>query len=214
MYSARGRQLATNVISRKKKPPGRHVDPGGINDHGLLLPYGMKKKRVQPQAKNMRHVVQRGHHAFNTMKNPIPGIIHRNMQWVALWGQSVDIHVSYAHAPPGILHETAMQLGFRLTGKFRPCGGCSMSKGKRQPLRKTTLTRSERPSKRVSVDLAWPKPTQSVGGALCMCSSRTTSRVLAGRIHKAEVRCQCNTPVVPKRYSCQHEANSGRVRPI
>ena len=77
-----------------------------------------------------------------------------------------DMYVSYAHTHPGILHETAKKLRFRLTGKFRPCGGCSMSKGKRQPLRKTTLTRSERPLQRVFIDLAGPKPTQSVGGAL------------------------------------------------
>lgn len=40
-----------------------------------------------------------------------------------------------------------------------------MAKGKRQPLRKTTLCRSERPLQRVFVDLSGPKPTQSVGGA-------------------------------------------------
>ena len=75
------------------------------------------------------------------------------------------MHVSYVHAIPGILHETTRQLGFRLTGNFRACGGCSMSKEKRRPLRKTTLSRSERPLQRVSVDLAGPKPTQSAGGA-------------------------------------------------
>ena len=52
------------------------------------------------------------------------------------------------------------------TGKFRPCGGCSTSKRKHQPPRKNTLTRSERPLRRVLVDLAGPKPIQSVGGAL------------------------------------------------
>ena len=30
-------------------------------------------------------------------------------------------------AHPGILHETARQLGFRLTGKIRACDGCSIS---------------------------------------------------------------------------------------
>ena len=75
------------------------------------------------------------------------------------------MHVSYAHAHPGILHETARQLGFRLTGNFRACGGCSMFKGKRQLLRNTTLPRSERPLRRVFVDLAGPKPNQSNGGA-------------------------------------------------
>ena len=76
------------------------------------------------------------------------------------------MHVSYVHAIPGILHETTRQLGFRLTGNFRACGGCSMSKGKRQPLRKTILSCSERPLQRVFVDLSGPKPTQSAGGAL------------------------------------------------
>ncbi|CAM9457219.1 unnamed protein product, partial [Laminaria digitata] len=75
-----------------------------------------------------------------------------------------DMHVSYAHAQLEILHETAKQLDFRLTGGFRACAGCSMSKGKRQPLRKTTLNRSERPLQRVFVDLSGPKHTQSVGG--------------------------------------------------
>ncbi|CAM9532660.1 unnamed protein product, partial [Laminaria digitata] len=57
-------------------------------------------------------------------------------------------------------------LGFRLTGDFRACAACSMSKGKRQPLRKATLSRSESPLQRVFVDLSGPKHTQSVGGAL------------------------------------------------
>ena len=77
-----------------------------------------------------------------------------------------DMYVSYAHAHPGIWHETAKQLGFRLTGNFRACGGCTMSKGKRQPLRKTSLYRSEGPLQRVFADLARLKPTQSAGGAL------------------------------------------------
>ena len=71
------------------------------------------------------------------------------------------MHVSYAHAIPGILHETTRQLDFRLPGKFRACDGCSMSKGKRQPLRKIILSRSECPLQRVFVDLSGPKPTQS-----------------------------------------------------
>ena len=40
-----------------------------------------------------------------------------------------------------------------------------MFKGKRQLLRNTTLPRSERPLRRVFVDLAGPKPNQSNGGA-------------------------------------------------
>ena len=40
-----------------------------------------------------------------------------------------------------------------------------MAKGKSQPLRKTALSRSERPLQRVFVDLSGPKPIQSVGGA-------------------------------------------------
>ena len=75
-----------------------------------------------------------------------------------------DMHVSYAHAHAGGLHETARQLGSRLTGNVRASGGC----WKRQPLRKTTLSRSERPLQRVFVDLAGPKPTQFSGGALYM----------------------------------------------
>ena len=43
-----------------------------------------------------------------------------------------------------------------------------MSKGKRQPLRKTALSRSDRPLQRVFVDLSGPKPTQSVGGDVCI----------------------------------------------
>ena len=58
------------------------------------------------------------------------------------------------------------QLGFRWTGSFQACGGCSLSQGKRQPLRKTPLSRSVRPLQRVLVDVSGPKPIQSVGGAL------------------------------------------------
>ena len=80
-----------------------------------------------------------------------------------------DMHVSYAHANPRISHETTKQLGLRSMEKLRACGGCLTSKGKRQPLRKTTLPRSERPFQRVFVDLSGPKPTQSAEVRCILC---------------------------------------------
>lgn len=41
-----------------------------LNHHyGLLLPYGTKRNRSQPQARNVHHVVQRDHHNLNSGKN-------------------------------------------------------------------------------------------------------------------------------------------------
>ena len=76
-----------------------------------------------------------------------------------------DFHVSHAHGHALSLVETARQLGITLTGELFPCSGCSMAKGKRLPIPKTTSSRSTRPLQRVFVDLSGPRPVQSIGGA-------------------------------------------------
>ena len=69
VHLTRGRQLATNVVTGKKQPPGRHVDPDWVNNNSLLLSYSVKRKQIQPQAKNVHQLIQRGHHVFNTLEN-------------------------------------------------------------------------------------------------------------------------------------------------
>lgn len=43
----------------------RHVDPDWVNHNSLLLSYSVKKTQIQPQAGNVRPVVERNHHVFN-----------------------------------------------------------------------------------------------------------------------------------------------------
>ena len=69
VHLTRGRQLATNFITRKKQPPGRHVNPDWGNNHNLSLSYSVRIKQNHPQARNVRHLVQLDHHVFNTVDN-------------------------------------------------------------------------------------------------------------------------------------------------
>lgn len=76
-----------------------------------------------------------------------------------------DVHVCYVYAHAGVMHETAIQLGITLEGKLLPCWGCSMAKGKRKYVARTTCSRAERPLQRVFIDLSGPKPVKPVGGS-------------------------------------------------
>lgn len=74
-----------------------------------------------------------------------------------------DMHVCYAYAHTGVLHETAGQLEITLEEKLLPCvecfcvGGCTMAEEKRKPIARTTFSRSERPLQKVFLDLSGPK---------------------------------------------------------
>ena len=80
---------------------------------------------------------------------------------------STDInafHCSYAHVNEELLRATARKLGVTLTGKLNPCIGCSMAKGLRKAIHKTTSTRANKKLGRVFVDLCGPKPVSAAGG--------------------------------------------------
>ena len=149
-------------------PVGVHVTPGRLffpsNDVGGQLP-ATRKVHAHPEQSGPVPVQSRAvglRPVADANIAPVKMPVHI---------KSMDIndkHISCAHAHPGILHETARQLGFRFTGNVGACGGCSMSKVERQPLRKTALSCSKHPLQRVFVDLAGPKPTQSAGCALHM----------------------------------------------
>ena len=156
-----GKQQAVTI-----DPVGVHVMPGRLvfprNDVGSQLPATRKVHK---------HTQQSGRAPVESGVVGIPPVAAATIappkMLVRIKSMDVsDMHVSYAHAHPAIVHETARQLGFRLTGDFRACAGCSTSKGKRQPLHKTTLSPSERPLQRVFVDLSRHNHTQSVGGLL------------------------------------------------
>ena len=75
------------------------------------------------------------------------------------------MHVCYGHVNEALLRAKAKQLGIVLKGELSGCAGCSMAKGKRLPIPKTTMSRSTKPLERVFIDLAGPKPMPSAGGA-------------------------------------------------
>ena len=78
-------------------------------------------------------------------------------------GQVVDInhlHVSLAHAHANVLHATARQHGFRLTGERVSCSACSMAKGNRAPTAHHTTARAKGPMElvHVHIDTVGPFP--------------------------------------------------------
>ena len=77
-------------------------------------------------------------------------------------------HCSYGHLHEALLHDTARQLGVKLTGELQPCSGCSMGKGLRKAIPSTTTTRATK-LERVFIDLSGKKSVASIGGShYCM----------------------------------------------
>ena len=62
------------------------------------------------------------------------------------------------------LLETAKQRGVALTGDLHECEGCSMVKGRKKPIAKTTKSRADKQGGHVFLDVCGPKSVQSMGG--------------------------------------------------
>lgn len=62
------------------------------------------------------------------------------------------------------LRNTAAQMGVTLKGELHGCKGCSIHKGARKPIKRSTSSRADRKLGRVFVDLSGPKPVESLGG--------------------------------------------------
>ena len=60
--------------------------------------------------------------------------------------------------------ETAKQRGVALTGDLHECEGCSMVKGHKKPLAKTTKSRTDKRGGHVFLDVCGPKSVQSMEG--------------------------------------------------
>ena len=54
-----------------QQPSGDHVDPGWVKNNGLLLSYSVKRKRIQPQARNVHYFVQGDHYVFSAVDSYI-----------------------------------------------------------------------------------------------------------------------------------------------
>ena len=77
-----------------------------------------------------------------------------------------DFHNSLGHANVKALHETAKQMGIKLTGIQEYCGGCAAAKAIKRAIPKVvdSSRMSSRPFQRIFVDLAGGYP-KSTGGA-------------------------------------------------
>ena len=79
----------------------------------------------------------------------------------------VDIYefrCSFGHGHKKLLLEIAKQRGVTLTGELQECAGCSMSKGRRKPIAKTTKNRADKCGGRGFLDVYGPKSVRSMGG--------------------------------------------------
>ena len=82
-------------------------------------------------------------------------------------GKVMDIdhlHVSLGDAHTSVLHATARQRGFRVTGELVSCSAYSMAKGNRAPTAHHTTARAKRPMELIHIDTASPFPA-SLGGS-------------------------------------------------
>ena len=68
VHLTRGRQLATYVTGKNNRQ-GATWTPTGVGSNSLLFSYCVKRKQIQPPARNMRYVGQGEHHVFNAVES-------------------------------------------------------------------------------------------------------------------------------------------------
>ena len=75
-----------------------------------------------------------------------------------------DFYCSFGHGHKELLLETAKQRGITLTGELQEGKGCSMAKGRRKPMAKTTIDRADKCGGRFFLDVYGPKSIRSMVG--------------------------------------------------
>ena len=86
------------------------------------------------------------------------------------------LHCTFGHAHEGLLKKTATQQGIAYSGELHECRGCSMAKGLRKPIARSTQTRADKRLQRVFVDLSGPMAVKSIGGNGTHLSCGMTAR--------------------------------------
>ena len=74
------------------------------------------------------------------------------------------LHCTFGHTHEVLLKKTATQQGIAYSGDLHECWGCSMVKGLRKPIARSTHTTAAKKLQRVFVDLSGPMTVQSIGG--------------------------------------------------
>ena len=74
------------------------------------------------------------------------------------------LHCTFGHTHEVLLKKTATQRGIAYSGDLHECRGCSMAKGLRKPIARSTHTRATKKLQRVFVDLSGSMTVQSTGG--------------------------------------------------
>ena len=70
----------------------------------------------------------------------------------------------YGHTHEALLKQTAKQQGVSLSGELHECRGCSMAKGLREPIVRSTDTRADKKLQRVFVDFSGKMTVPSIRG--------------------------------------------------
>ena len=73
------------------------------------------------------------------------------------------LHCTFGHTHEVLLKKTATQQAIAYSGELHECRGCSMAKGLRKPIARSTHTRAAKKLQRVFVDLSGPMAVQSIG---------------------------------------------------
>ena len=73
-------------------------------------------------------------------------------------------HCTYGHTHEALLKQTAKQQEVSLSGELHECRGCSMAKGLRKPIARSTNTRADKKLERVIVDLSGKRAVPRIEG--------------------------------------------------
>ena len=85
-----------------------------------------------------------------------------------------EFHFYIGNVHKELLLKTAKQRGVTLTGELQECEGCSVAKGRRKPIAKTTKSRAHKRGGRVFLDVCGPKSVRSMGGKSTFFWSKMT----------------------------------------
>ena len=73
-------------------------------------------------------------------------------------------HCTYDHTHEALLKQTAKQKGASLSEELHECRGCSMAKGLRKPIARSTNTRADKKLEGEFVDLSGKMAVPCIGG--------------------------------------------------
>ena len=156
-------QLSYNLISLQSMTHKGHTSTGGKDGVTLKLKGG--ETVFFPLVGKLCHQYGYRPEAAGSMVDTACATIAPGKAKAPTTPTDINIlHCTFGHTHEALLKKTATQHGIAYSGELHKCRGCSMAKGLRKPIARSTHTRAAKKLQRGFVDLSGPMAVQSIVG--------------------------------------------------